>query len=44
MSDIVESLLEEYDVTRDCCERDVLTLLQELARENLISVRNETTS
>ncbi len=32
-------LLEEYDVESDCCERDLLALLQELAAHGLIEVQ-----
>jgi hypothetical protein len=38
---IRDALLEEYDVEPDCCERDLLELLQELAAAGLIEVRNE---
>jgi hypothetical protein len=38
---IRDALLEEYEVEPDCCERDVLELLQELAAVGLIEARNE---
>lgn len=42
VSDILESLLREYEVEPDRCERDLLALLQELATEGLIKIKNET--
>jgi hypothetical protein len=36
-----DTLLAEYDVTADRCERDLLTLLERLAAEGLIEVRDE---
>jgi hypothetical protein len=38
VSDIVETLTVEYEVERDRCQRDLLTLLGRLAAENLISI------
>jgi len=35
-------LLTEYDVSPDRCERDRLALLENLAVEGLITVKNET--
>jgi hypothetical protein len=34
-------LLSQYDVERERCERDLLSLLQQLADEGLVEVRNE---
>lgn len=42
VNDIKDVILNEYDVEPDCCERDLLVLLQKLADEGLIEVRNET--
>jgi len=42
VSEIRDALLKEYEVEPDCCERDVLALLQELAAEGLIEVKDET--
>lgn len=39
---IKNTLLEEYDVEPESCERDLLVLLQELEAVGLIDVRNET--
>lgn len=38
VSDIVKTLIEEYEVDCVRCERDLLTLLGKLAAENLISI------
>ena len=38
---IRDVLLEEYDVTTDACERDLVRLLQELATHGLVEVRDE---
>ncbi len=35
-----DALLEEYDVSADCCEGDLLELLTELAAARLIEVGN----
>lgn len=43
VSGIRDVLLEEYEVDSDRCELDLLTLLQELAKEGLVEVRNEET-
>lgn len=37
---ISEVILEEYDVTPEQCRRDVLQLVQQLAAEGLIEVRD----
>lgn len=42
VKDIKDVILNEYDVEPDCCESDLLVLLQKLADEGLIEVRNET--
>jgi hypothetical protein len=39
---ICETILEEYDVEADQCQRDILTLLQALLANGLVEVRNET--
>lgn len=41
-NDILDVIVNEYEVERDCCERDLLMLLQELANEKLIEVKHET--
>ena len=38
---IRDTLLEEYEVESDSCERDLLALLQDLAIAGLIEVRDE---
>lgn len=42
VNDIQDVLLTEYDVESDRCQRDLLELLQKLADEGLVEVRNET--
>ena len=42
VSEIRDVLLREYDVEPDRCERDLLTLLQRLADEGIIEVKDET--
>lgn len=42
VSDILNTLLQEYDVEPDRCEREVGALLQKLADAGLIEVSNET--
>jgi hypothetical protein len=37
ITEIVDTLLEEYEVERDQCERDLLALLRELASRGLVS-------
>lgn len=39
VADIRDTLLEEYDVALERCERDLLALLERLADEGLIEVR-----
>jgi hypothetical protein len=39
---IRDILLDEYEVEPDRCERDLLALLQRLAEEGLLEVRDET--
>lgn len=41
LNEIREILLKEYDVEPDRCERDLLALLQKLADEGLIEVKDE---
>lgn len=41
ISDICTSLLNEYQVERDVCERQVVGLLDELRTEGLIAVSEE---
>jgi hypothetical protein len=41
VGEIRDILLEEYDVEPARCERDLLALLQRLAQEGLIRVRDE---
>lgn len=41
---IRDTLLEEYEVDRDSCDRDLLALLQELATAELIEVNHEATA
>ena len=41
VNEVRETLLNEYDVDPDRCERDLLALLQQLAAEGLIDVKGE---
>ncbi len=41
VQDIRDTILMEYEVERDRCERDLLALLQDLAAAGLIEVRDE---
>jgi len=41
VGDLRDTLLDEYEVDADRCERELLALLQELASEGLIEVSNE---
>ena len=43
VSEVRDALLEEYNIKPDCCEHDLLALLQELAAKGLIEVKDETT-
>ena len=42
VSEIRDALLKEFDVAPEHCERDLLELLEDLARQGLIAVKNET--
>src|SRR5215210_651526 len=41
VSDVRDVLIEEYDVAPERCERDLFALLERLAEEGLIEVRDE---
>lgn len=41
---IRDTLLEEYEVDRESCDRDLLAVLQELATAELIEVNHEATA
>lgn len=43
VKEVLEVLLKEYEVELERCERDLLALLQELANEGLIEVKDEAT-
>jgi|SRR6185503_5866722 hypothetical protein len=38
VADIRDTILREYDVSRERCEQDVVTLLEQLAAEGLVEV------
>jgi len=38
---VLETLLERYNVDREQCQRDLLKLLEELLSENLIEMKKE---
>lgn len=40
VSKLLETLLSEYDVDNKTCEKDVLSLLNGLLEENMISIQN----
>ncbi len=40
VQEIRDTLLEEYEVTAERCERDLLALLEQLAAEGLIEIRD----
>lgn len=42
INDILNILLEEYDVEPERCERDLLALLEKLGQQGLIEVKNAT--
>ena len=41
VKDLVDKLIEEYDVPRETCTAEVLNLLQELAAQGLIDIHND---
>jgi len=43
VKEILDLLLEEYEVEPEHCEQDLLALLQQLAGEELIKVKDEAT-
>jgi hypothetical protein len=40
VEEIRDAVLEEYEVEPECCQRDLLALLERLLAEGLIEVRN----
>lgn len=44
IGDIVESITSAYEVERTRCEADVIALLQDMARNQLVSVHEDGTS
>lgn len=42
VSEIRDTLLEEYEVDPERCDRDLIGLLQRLAEEGLVEVRDDT--
>lgn len=42
VNDVLSVLLEEYDVDRERCQRDLLVLLEDLAAKGLIQVSDGT--
>lgn len=42
VNDVIESLMDEYDVERSECERQVIAFIQMLLQENLIEYIGET--
>ena len=39
VKDLVQEIMEEYDVEAELCKTDILTLLEDLASEGLVEVR-----
>jgi hypothetical protein len=44
VAEVRDVILDEYEVEPEQCERDLITLLQELADKGLIEVRDETSA
>ena len=42
VKDLLDTLIKEYEVEPDRCEREVLALLQRMSDNGLIEVKNET--
>ena len=42
VKDVLDTLIEEYEVEPDRCEREVLALLQQMSDNGLIEIKNET--
>ena len=43
VKEILETVLNDYDVEPERCERDLLAVLQELADEGLVEIEHEAT-
>lgn len=43
VKEILDILLNHYDVEPERCERDLLAVLQEMADEGLVEIKNEAT-
>ena len=41
VKDLLDTLIEEYEVKPERCEREVLALLQKMSNNGLIEVKNE---
>lgn len=44
VTEVRDVMLDEYEVEPEQCERDLLSLLQELADKGLVEVRDETSA
>jgi len=44
VADIRDTILQQFDVEPEACERDVLTFLRQLAEQGLIEIRDGTDS
>ena len=44
VGNVLDALLEEYDVAAEDCQRHLVAILEELQEENLIQVKNGTHS
>lgn len=39
VSDLIGTLIEEFEVTREICEKDVVTFLSEMLKENVVTTQ-----
>jgi hypothetical protein len=42
VQEICDAIMREYEVSKDRCEQDLVQLLEELCKQGLIEVRDET--
>ena len=41
LSDIIDTIAEEFEVTKDCAQEDVLRFIKELQTKNLVVINDE---
>lgn len=39
VSDLIGTLIDEFEVTREICEKDVVTFLSEMLKENVVTTQ-----